>query len=245
MSRRLLTIVAHGSHLDSNSSRPLHVHAARLRASGDFDEVRVGSWKEEPSLARCLDGTEGDDVTVVPLFISDGYFTRTVIPREMRLDGPLTRRDGGVVRCTKPVGTHPALADVLAQRAREAGATATDAIAVLGHGTPRDPNSERSIYEQSERLAAMKVFAEVTTVFIDQEPSMLRIFDRTAARRVIVVPLFISDGWHVGQTIPRELALDTPCTRPDGRTLLYASAAGTHAGVADVIAELAREAAQW
>ena len=245
MSRRVLAIAAHGSHLDANSGRPLHAHAAALRAMGGFDEVRVGSWKEEPSLARGLDGCEGDDVTVVPLFISDGYFTRTVIRREMRLDGPMTRRNGGCIRYTAPVGTHPALAAVLAQRAVEAGARAADGVVVLGHGTMREPESQRAVYDQSERLAATNQFAEVTTVFLDQEPSLLRVFELTAAPRVVVVPLFIADGWHVGQTIPQEFGLGTACARADGRSLRYAAAAGTHPGVATVIAELAAEAAAW
>jgi sirohydrochlorin cobaltochelatase len=31
---------------------------------------------------------EADEVYVVPLFISEGYFTEEVIPRELGLDGP-------------------------------------------------------------------------------------------------------------------------------------------------------------
>ena len=30
---------------------------------------------------------DADDIYVVPNFISEGYFTRTVIPRELELDG--------------------------------------------------------------------------------------------------------------------------------------------------------------
>ncbi len=94
---------------------------------------------------------------------------------------------------------------------------------------------------KAELLAASGRFAEVVTVFLEQEPHMSRVLDLTAAERVIVVPLFIADGWHVGESIPADLALEGPETRRDGRVLRYARAVGTHPAVADVILDLAGE----
>lgn len=37
---------------------------------------------------------DADEVYVVPDFISEGYFTQEVIPREMQLEGPTTRVRG-------------------------------------------------------------------------------------------------------------------------------------------------------
>ncbi|MFN8507445.1 MAG: CbiX/SirB N-terminal domain-containing protein, partial [Dehalococcoidia bacterium] len=213
------------------------------RAMGAFDAVRAAFWKEEPSFARALDGLEVDEVVAVPVFISSGYFTESVIPRELGLDGALTVRGGMRIRYTPPIGADAVLANVIAQRAVEAGAEAEDAIAVLGHGTPRNPNSERNVYLQAELLAATGRFAEVVTIFLEQEPHMSRVLELTAAERVIVVPLFIADGWHVGESIPSDLALDGPETRRDGRVLRYARAVGTHPAVADVILDLAGEGA--
>lgn len=236
---RALVLLGHGSHLDANSSAAVRAHAERIRAMGVFDAVRAAFWKEEPSLARAFDGLAADEIVAVPVFISSGYFTETVIPRELGLDGPLTERGGTVIRYTPPIGAAPVLASVIEQRAIEAGAEPGDAIAVLGHGTPRNPNSERNVYLQAESLAARGRFAEVVTVFLDQEPHMSKVLERTTAERVIVVPLFIADGWHVGESIPADLALEGPETRRDGRVLRYAKAAGTHPAVADVILELA------
>jgi sirohydrochlorin cobaltochelatase len=216
-----------------------------MRERGGFDAVRVATWKEEPSLSRALDGFGPDDVTVVPIFMSDGYFTSEVVPREMGLSGRVSCVRGHVVRYTPPVGSHPALANVIVQRAREAGATPETAVAVLGHGTPRNAKSEANIYEQSERVRAMGVFGEVVTVFMDQEPNMRGLLETVAGETVVVVPLFVADGWHVGSTIPEELALDGPETRRGGRHLRYATAVGTHPMVADVIEELAEEARSW
>ncbi len=234
-----LVLLGHGSHLNANSSAPVYAHAARLRATGRFAEVRTGFWKEEPSFARVLDGCEAAEVVAVPVFISNGYFTRTVIPREMRLDGPVTVRDGQRITCTGPVGADPSLADVLVERALEAGAGPEDAIAVLGHGTRRDSESEKNIYAMAARIRGMRRFAETGAVFLDQDPGMLRILDLFSARTVVVVPFFIADGWHVGQTIPADLALDGPETRRSGRIVRYTQPVGTHPHVADVIARLA------
>jgi len=243
--KRGLLIVGHGSHLNPNSSAPVYEQAARVRARGAFDEVRVGFWKEEPSLARSLDAFEASDVTVVPLFISTGYFTEQVIPRELRLSGRVSRVDGRTVRYTEAIGAHPRLADVIVERALEAGASHEDALAVLGHGTPKNPNSERNVYRQSEYVAARKTFREVVTVFMDQEPNMREVLQLTRAPKVVIVPLFVADGWHVDETIPDELALDGACTRRDGRELRYARAVGTHPSIADVILAAAEEASQW
>ncbi|MBA4179592.1 MAG: hypothetical protein C0506_03295 [Anaerolinea sp.] len=240
MSRALL-LAGHGSHLNADSSAPVYAHAARLRERGMFDEVRIAFWKEEPSLSRALDGCDADEITVVPVFMSAGYFTNEVIPREMGLNGRKCCIRGKTVRYTAPVGGHPSLARVVVQRALEAGATGDEALAVLGHGTERHRQSEANVYQQSEFVRALGAFPEVLTVFLDQQPGMMDVFDLTARAEVVVVPLFIADGWHAGETIPEGLG----DLREDGRRLHYAGAVGTHPSVADVILELAAEAAAW
>jgi sirohydrochlorin cobaltochelatase len=239
-----LVLAGHGSHLNGNSSEPIWANATRLRNIGYFDDVRVGLWKEEPSLSRVLDGCEADAVTVVPLFISAGYFTKTVVPREMGLDGPETRRGRQVIRYTPPVGAHPVLADVVVERALEAGARSADAVVVLGHGTRRDAGSEKNIFGMADLVRARGLFAEVEAVFLDQEPNMLQLLDILSAQVVVVVPLFIAEGWHVGQTIPEDLALDGAETRRAGRVVRYTPPVGTHQSMAGVILKLAREAAR-
>ncbi len=239
-----LVLAGHGSHLNGNSSEPVWANAARLRATGRFDEVRVAFWKEEPSLSRALDGCDAGVVTVVPMFMSAGYFTRTVVPREMGLEGAETRRGPRLIRYTPPVGAHPALASVVIERAAEAGAGRNDAVAVLGHGTRRDSESEKNIYRVAGLVRERGLFAQVEAVFLDQEPNMLQLLDILDAPTVVVVPLFIADGWHVGQTIPEDLALDGAETRRHGRIVRYTAPVGTHPRMAQVILELAGEAAR-
>ena len=82
-----LIIVGHGSTVNPDSSAPTFDHAEEIARRGVFGEVHCAFWKEEPSLRQVLHMVDRDDIYVVPNFISEGYFTRTVIPRELELDG--------------------------------------------------------------------------------------------------------------------------------------------------------------
>ena len=229
-----LVLAGHGSHLNARSGEAVRVHARALASAEAWDEVLVAFWKEEPSLARALDGCTASDVVVVPVFMSEGYFTGEVIPAEMGLDGPITRREGRTVRVTRPVGVHPALAGIVVARALEAGASPDDPLFVLGHGTKRNAASGNAVREQVERVRSAGPFVEVTAVFTDQEPNLASIPELARGRNATVVPFFASEGWHVGQVV----AGGAPGVR-------YTEPAGTHPGIAAVITDLALEAAGW
>src|SRR5438874_9545023 len=88
-----LLIVAHGSTVNPDSSAPTLAHAANIRRRKIFADVQCAFWKEEPSLRDALvlfDVDLAREVYVVPNFISQGYFTQTVIPRELELRGRST-----------------------------------------------------------------------------------------------------------------------------------------------------------
>jgi sirohydrochlorin cobaltochelatase len=220
-------IAAHGSHLDPRSSEPVHRHAATLRRSGRFDRVLTGFWKEEPALCRSLDGVGADRVVVVPFFMADGYFTRTIIPRE------LAQCFAGELCITSPVGLAPGVTDLVAESVRVAGATASDTVVVLGHGTPRNETSAAAAACHAAKLAATGEFARVLPLYLDQEPSIAGFNPAGCPGRLIVVPLFVSDGWHVGTSIPDAMASGPM------RDAVLTPAVGTLPAAADVIAALA------
>src|SRR6266481_3608556 len=105
-----LLIVAHGSTVNPDSSAPTLAHAAEIRRRKIFAEVKSAFWKEEPSLRDALflfDPGSIREVCVVPNFISEGYFTQTVIPRELELNGWTTKRANGQIwKYCEPVGNH-------------------------------------------------------------------------------------------------------------------------------------------
>ena len=118
-----LLIVGHGSTVNPDSSAPSLAQANAIRERGIFREVACCFWKEEASLRDALfffDEAEIREVYVVPNFISEGYFTETVIPRELELAGRLTTRPSGQAwKYCAPVGNHPAVTELLLRRARE------------------------------------------------------------------------------------------------------------------------------
>ena len=239
-----LLLLGHGSHLNPLSSAPVHEQVARLRATGRYRSVEAAFWKEEPSFARALDRYDEGEVVALPMFVSGGFFTEEVIPAEMELAGRVTRRGPLTVRLADPVGAHPAIADLLVQRALEQGAGADTAVAVLGHGTPRNPNSAKNVYAQAERVRNTGRFADVGVVFLEQAPDLSQLPGLFAAPEVVVVPLFIADGWHVDESIPE--ALDLSVGSEAGRPIIrYTAAVGTHPGMSAVVAACVEEALGW
>jgi sirohydrochlorin cobaltochelatase len=265
-----LVIVAHGSHLNPDASTPTYEHADTIREAGVFDEVETAFWKEEPSFREVLRTLESDEVYVVPLFISEGYFTEEVIPRELRLDewdvdewesdgtsathATLEADDvAKTVHYCGPVGTHDAMTDVIVRRAE----TVTGdpdvgdgfGLAVVGHGTERNENSAKAIEYHAERVAERDRFDEVKALFMDEDPEIDDVTDFFEAEDVIVVPLFVADGYHTQEDIPEDMDLtddyrkgwDTPAD-VDGHRIWYAGAVGTEALMADVVLERAADA---
>ena len=102
-------MVGHGSTVNPDSSAPTFTHADGIRERGCFGEVVCAFLKEEPSLRQVFQMVESDEIYVVPNFISEGYFTRTIIPRELELDGPVTLRGGCRINYCEPVGSHPSM----------------------------------------------------------------------------------------------------------------------------------------
>ena len=244
---KALVIVGHGSHLNEDSSLPVYEHAARIRETGAFDEVAECFWKEEPSMRHVLDTIEAEDVYVVPAFISEGYFTQQVIPRELGLDGPVTRIGDKTVRYSGPLGTYEGMADVILERADDLmrhkdvppGRTA---LVLLGHGTDLNKSSGGVVYWNAERIRDRNLHDLVEVGFLDQKPEIGEAVDSVDAENVILIPVFIAEGWHTKETIPEDLGLTGEVTRrPDGKTIFYGAPVGTHPSMAELIVARARE----
>jgi sirohydrochlorin cobaltochelatase len=252
-STEALVIAGHGSHLNPHSDTPVFDHADSIRERGVFDEVREAFWKEEPSLREVLRTLESDVVYVVPLFMSEGYFTERVIPRELRLEDEPTLDVDKTVQYTEPVGTHDAMTDVIVQRAEsvtddpEVGAGS--GLAIVGHGTERHENSARSTRHHAARIRERDRFDEVDVLFMDESPYVEAVTERFDSPDIVVVPLFVADGYHTREDIPEDLGLtdDYRTGYPvpanvDGHRVWYAGAVGTEPRMADVVLERAIEA---
>src|SRR4029077_13920453 len=157
-----LLIVAHGSTVNPDSSAPTLAHAAEIRRRKIFAEVECAFWKEEPSLRDALflfDPASIREVCVVPNFISEGYFTQTVIPRELELDGPITKRSSGQTwKYCQPVGNHPTMTELLLKRAFEIAPgvdAAETSLLIVAHGTDLNENSAMAAKREAKKIRAL------------------------------------------------------------------------------------------
>ncbi len=250
-----LVIVGHGSTLNPDSSEPTHLHADTIRRLGIFDQVVCAFWKEEPSMREVFTTVDADTVYVVPNFISEGYFTRDVLPRELQLDGPVTKRGKRTIYYCDPVGIHPTMTELLLKRAAEVApgvAPAESSLIIVGHGTGLNDNSTKAIKDQVTAIADSGLgFAEVLDAYMEEPPLISDWVKLTTAPNVIVVPFFIADGLHSFQDIPVMLGVETEPTAAASqlevfrrnpydladRKLFYSGAIGTEPLLAKVILE--------
>ena len=192
------------------------------------------------------------EVYVVPNFISEGYFTQTVIPRELELSGRLTTRsDGQVWKYCEPVGNHPAMTELLLQRAREVapGVPERDtSLLIVGHGTSLNDNSAVAAKREVDAIRHLGRYAAVLNVYMEEAPLVADWAKLTNAPNVVVVPFFISDGLAQLRGHP-DSSRNRKTTSGDvfgknphhlhGRDLYYASSIGTDARFAEIIVEQA------
>ena len=252
--------MGHGSTVNPDSSAPTLAHAAEIRRRGLFGEVRCVFWKEEPSLRDALlffHDSKIRSVFVVPNFISEGYFTQTVIPRELELTGAVTERRGGQLwNYCEPVGNHPSVTEWLVRRAEEVAPGVPEnqtTLFVVGHGTKLNDNSAVAAKREVEKIRALGRFADVQNAYMEEAPLISDWATLSATPHVIVVPFFIADGLHSYQDIPVLLGIESEVGaaasdrrragdvfrenphRLHDRELYYASAIGTEPRFVDLI----------
>jgi sirohydrochlorin cobaltochelatase len=209
-----LLIVAHGSTVNPDSSAPTLAHAAEIRRKKIFADVECAFWKEEPSLRDAMflfDPEWVREVHVVPNFISEGYFTQTVVPRELDLNGRITKRSNGQIwKYSEPVGNHPMMTELLLRRACEVASGVSPgetSLLIVAHGTDLNENSAVAAKREADKIRSLGKYAAVLNVYMEEPPLVSDWRKLTKTRNVVVVPFFISDGLHSYEDIPRLLGI--------------------------------------
>ena len=269
-----LVLVGHGSTLNAESAAPTYQHADELRRRKLFAQVTECFWKLEPPICGVMRGILAPRIFVVPLFISDGYFTEEVIPRELGLCAKeqkdfsrIQQRGGQMIHYCGPVGTHASMTTVLLSRAAEvvekhpfprAPRPDETTLFIAGHGTGNNENSRKAIERQVELIRAMKKYAGVHPVFMEEAPRIADCFTLAQTKNIVMVPFFISDGLHSFEDIPVMLGEPArvvqerykagqptwrnPTEKKDKR-VWYSASIGNEPRIADVIIERVREMA--
>jgi len=264
----VLVVLGHGTVQNADSAAPVYRHAAELRRRNIFAEVREAFWKQEPQIKTVLPEIIAPRIFIAPLFISEGYFSDEVIPRELGFASghlAITVQHSTIFYC-QPVGSHDGMTAALMARAREIVETFPfprlpkpndTTLIIAGHGTEKNTNSRKAIERQVELIRAMDFYAAVHAVYLEESPRIPECYRLAQTKNLVVVPFFISDGLHTQEDIPvllgeaerivkQRLAAGQPVwrnpTEKNGRLVWYTPAIGSEPHIADVILELVREA---
>jgi sirohydrochlorin cobaltochelatase len=216
----VLVVLGHGTTQNAGSAAPVHQHAVELRRRNIFAAVREAFWKQEPQIKTVLAEIAAPRVFIVPLFISAGYFSDEVIPRELGFGPGLSTINSDKSRAGSqlstwiycgPIGTHASMTNVILSRAKEiveqfpfprAPRPRDITLFIAGHGTEKNENSRSAIERQVGLLRALKRYAAVEAIYLEESPRIADGYALAQTKNLVVVPFFISDGLHTQEDIP-------------------------------------------
>lgn len=241
-------LAAHGSRREPAANAIVQEHARRLQEEFGCGTVKATFRQGTPHFGEILDSISVDAVTVVPFFAADGYYTRTVLPRELSLN---QRYPQMRVRFTEAVGNHPRIPPLVDQRVRQVMRqfhlkAKQTALIVVGHGTRRHASSSASTRALVEDLKKFGVCSEVHPAFLDEPPQLEEVFRTLSRPQAVVFPFFMGGSYHVLQDLPGRLGMDhlvgipfpAQATRA-GQQVVFDQAIGSDEGMTSIIAELA------
>ena len=241
-----LVLVGHGSTRHPDGAAPVLALAEQIRALNRFAQVEAVFMKQEPSLASVEARLHSPLVVVVPVFAGKGYYTDTLIPREMGLSGAVTLRDGRRFLYTPPAGTHPRIPGLMACRAEGVATAAGMCVAdssllLIAHGSSRPGGAGDTPRAIAAAMAAMHRFAQVALVFLEQEPKAADWAALVTRRDVVALPLLVAQGLHASLDIPPLFGLsqgETGPTQSQGHRVVLATGIGAEPDLVDVILEM-------
>ena len=266
----MLVVLGHGTTLNDQSAAPVLQHAAELRRRKIFADVREAFWKQGPQVKTVLAELTAPRIFIVPFFISEGYFSTEIIPKELGFPAvpSILHPPSSIISYCSPIGSHDLMTTVILARAKEvteqfpfprAPKPADTTLLIAGHGTERNTNSRKAVERQVALIRALKIFADVGAVFMEEAPFIKGCHETVKTRNIVVVPFFISDGLHAVEDIPVLLgeperivkerhAAGQPTwrnpTERGGKLVWYSSSVGTEPLLAEVILERVAEAAR-
>lgn len=218
MDKRGVLVIAHGSSdrdwvqlVDEAVSQVVFVDAPIVTSFLELAPDR--SIADGIETLRRLGVTE---LTAVPLFVSSasnhideirhllGMKRQTHLPMEEK---PL--RVGMAVRLCPAMDDHPLIVDILAERAQALSTNAAqEALVLVGHGSKATGSYQRwkrGMVSLARQLQARLGFAESTFAMTAHENLRKQLWRLATRYRVVVVPLFLSEGYFTRVKIPTQI----------------------------------------
>ena len=230
-----LILVGHGSTRGGGTNPALQAHAAALRTRGLFAAVYAAALYGAPAPSDALAAARASgvhDIYIAPLFMSDGQFTRVILPHALGTDLP-SNRAGPCVRVCGPLGLRPELTALILRRACELATRAglapeASELLLIGHGSTRDPASHAAAEWHASQARVVGAFQAVRTAFLDQVPYLGDVL-HARTRPAIAVGLFAAGDLHAGTDVPRLIATH------DGPPIQYVEAIGEDPAIPDLV----------
>jgi hydroxymethylbilane synthase len=250
MSRTALILAAHGSRHEPAANDAIRQMADALTQRLAFDDIVAAFHQGEPTFANVLDRIDADDVTVIPIMTSEGYYCDEFLPAQLRLNRRF--QEIRLVQ-TPPIGVHPGISRLVARRAEElagqCGLTSTTTtLAIVGHGTPRHPQSRAATELLVQSLQLQGSLAQVVAAFLDDQPPVEQIPSLAQNPDIIVIPFLISAGPHATRDLPQRLGIHRSDdvgppigSRTDRRRIICDRPIGADPRLLDIVADVARD----
>lgn len=199
---RTALIVAHGQPSDpERPERELAARAARIEAMLPGWTVRSATLAASGALAAAIDAL-GETPVIYPMFMTDGWFVSTNLPRRLADAG------AGDARILPPLGLDPKLPAMILSRldraCREMDRAAKDMPLLLAaHGSPSNPRPRRVTEALAETIRRESGFAAVVTGYVDEAPYLRDAAAET--RNGLCLPFFATSNSHVLEDLPEAL----------------------------------------
>jgi sirohydrochlorin ferrochelatase len=208
MKKTAVVLAAHGSRHEPAVNEQIRLWARQIGERAKFDEVAIAFHQGFPSFCDVIDLLRAEEITVVPVMTSAGYYSEIVLPRELARN---RRFKNVAIRRTSPVGMHRAIPCLIRDRVHQVvktlGILVDDyTLGFVGHGTPRHPASRNSTIDLGTIMRELG-FAEVVSVFLDDEPNVESLIELATKSTVVVVPFLIGAGPHATSDIPRRIGM--------------------------------------
>jgi len=201
MQRTGILVVGHGSR-EQASNREFELLVEHLREHRpEFDVRHAYVELAEPSLADGLDAIArcNDRVVVIPCFLFVAGHVKNDIPLALAAARP--KFPGVRFEAGRVLGVHPAMAELVFQRASDVCGTENDAkrtaVVVVGRGAS-DPDANGDFCKLVRLFGEGRGFGWVTPTFIGITTPLfeetLELIARARPERIVVVPYLLFGG---------------------------------------------------
>ena len=162
------------------------------QVAGGFIELSAPALREAVSL---LASTSPARLAAVPLMLSAAGHAKGVIPAALARER--ARHPGLTWTYARPLGPHPALLDLLADRIAAASGPGTPAVLLVGRGST-DPDANADVVKTARLLWEGRDYPLAETAFVSlARPDVAEGLERCrllGARRIVVARYFLFPG---------------------------------------------------